>query len=289
MKMAYYPGCSLQGTARDYNESILDICKTLDIELVEIPDWNCCGASSAHMTNHEVAMRLSIRNLMQVKDEKLDILIPCPACFQRLKAADKALKHDPYHWDVDDYSPKFELVHISTFLAKHDILERIAAKITRPVADMRIACYYGCLSLRPQHLTDAVNHEMPTTLEDIVSAVGARPVSWSHRTECCSGSLTMTRPDIAGKLVGDIVRAAERGGATAMVTDCPMCQANVESRQLDINPAGPHLPVYYATELITAAISGSYPEKQQKVHLVSAQILQTHLDQATLSSTEEAR
>ncbi|SHO46647.1 CoB--CoM heterodisulfide reductase iron-sulfur subunit B family protein [Desulfopila aestuarii] len=289
MKMAYYPGCSLQGTARDYNESILDICNTLDIELVEIPDWNCCGASSAHMTNHEVAMRLSIRNLMQVKDEKLDILVPCPACFQRLKAADKALKHDPYHWDVDDYSPKFELVHISTFLAKPEILERISAKISRPVGDMRVACYYGCLSLRPQHLTDAVNHEMPTTLETIVSAVGARPVSWSHRTECCSGSLTMTRPDIAGKLVGDIVRAAERGGANAMVTDCPMCQANVEGRQLDINPSGPHIPVYYATELITAAMSGSYPEKQQKVHLVSAQVLQNHLNQAALSSTEETR
>jgi heterodisulfide reductase subunit B len=289
MKMAYYPGCSLQGTARDYNESILDICNILDIELVEIPDWNCCGASSAHMTNHEVAMRLSIRNLMQVKDEKLDILIPCPACFQRLKAADKALKHDPYHWDVDQYSPGFELIHISTFLAKPEILERLSARITRPVKDLRVACYYGCLSLRPQHLTDAVNHEMPTTLEAIVANVGAKPISWSHRTECCSGSLTMTRPDIAGKLVGDIVRAAERGGANAMVTDCPMCQANVESRQLDINPAGPHLPVYYATELITAAINGSYPEKQQKVHLVSADILQNHLAQAALSSTEETR
>lgn len=289
MKMAYYPGCSLQGTARDYNESILEICNALSIELEEIPDWNCCGASSAHMTNHEVAMRLSIRNLLQVQDSNLDILIPCPACFQRLKAADKALKENPEYWDVDHYRPGFELVHISTFLAKPKVLEKISAKITQPVGEMKVACYYGCLSLRPKHLTDAENHEMPTTLEAIVNAVGARPVSWSHRTECCSGSLTMTRPDIAGKLVGDIVRAAERGGATAMVTDCPMCQANVESRQLDFNPAGPHLPVYYATELITAAISGSYPEKQQKVHLVSASILQNHLAPTALSSTEETR
>jgi len=289
MNMAYYPGCSLQGTARDYNDSILEICARLDIGLEEIHDWNCCGASSAHMTNHEVAMRLAIRNLLLARDNARDILIPCPACFQRLKAADKALRADPDHWDVDEYDPPFELVHISTLFARPEILERITAQITRPVGELRVACYYGCLSLRPKHITDAENHEMPTTLEAIVSAVGARPVSWSHRTECCSGSLTMTRPDIAGRLVGDIVSAAIRGGATAIVTDCPMCQANVESRQLDINPAGPHLPVYYATELIAAAISGAYPEKQQKIHLVPADILQNHLAQAAEPSREETR
>lgn len=286
MKMAYYPGCSLQGTARDYNESIVELCGRLSIDLVEIPDWNCCGASSAHMTNHEVAMRLSVRNLLMVRDEKHDILIPCPACYQRLKAADKALKHDPEFWDVDYYSPDFELVHISTFLSRPEVLAQLSPLVTRSLGGMRVACYYGCLSLRPKHLTDAKEHEMPTTLETIVTAVGARPVSWSHRTECCSGSLTMTRPDIAGRLVGDIVAAATRGGATAIVTDCPMCQANVESRQLDISPSGPHLPVYYATELIMAAISGTYPEKQQKLHLIQASVLHNHLSQPDLIKEE---
>lgn len=286
MNMAYYPGCSLQGTARDYNDSIYEICRKLAINLIEIPDWNCCGASSAHMTNHEVAMRLSIRNLLMLKDRKLDILIPCPACFQRLKAADKALRSDPEYWDVEHYNPDFDLVHISTFLSRPAVLERLSAMVTQPVRDLRVACYYGCLSLRPQHITDAQECEMPTTLEEIVTAVGAQPVSWSHRTECCSGSLTMTRPDIAGKLVGDIVAAAHRGGATAMVTDCPMCQANVESRQLDIAPKGPHLPVYYATELIMAALNGNYPDRQKKLHLVSACALQNHLNRSDLTREE---
>lgn len=287
MKMAYYPGCSLHGTAADYNDSILEICETLDIELVEIQDWNCCGASSAHMTNHEIAMRLSMRNLLLAHDDPSDILIPCPACFQRLKGADKALKEDADYWDVEEYSPKFSLVHISTFLSRPEVLQKLQEKMSQPVGELKVACYYGCLSLRPQHITDAPRHEMPTTLEDIVTAVGAKPVNWSHRTECCSGSLTMTRPDIAQKLVGDIVEAAKRGGANAMVTDCPMCQANVESRQLDINPEGPHLPVYYATELITAALSGNYPEKQQNLHLVSASVLQQQMAQAALPTTEE--
>jgi len=289
MKMAYYPGCSLHGTARDYQASILELCTYLDIELVELPDWNCCGASSAHMTNHEIAMRLSIRNLLLAKDMGLDVLIPCPACFQRLKAADKSLRTDPEYWDVEIYQPQFKLLHISTLLASPEMLGRIGAKITRPVGDIRVACYYGCLSLRPKHITDAANHEMPTTLENIVKTVGAQPIGWSHRTECCSGSLTMTRPDIATKLVGDIVNAATRGGANAMVTDCPMCQANVEGRQIDLNPAGPHLPVYYATELIIAAINGSYPAKHQKNHLVSAQILQDYLAPAEQATMEETR
>jgi heterodisulfide reductase subunit B len=118
---------------------------------------------------------------------------------------------------------------------------------------------------------------MPVTLERIVEAIGAVPVNWSHRTECCSGSLTMTRPDIAGKLVGDITAAARRGGATAMVTDCPMCQANVESRQLDLGGED-DLPVFFATELIMAAIDGSHSKKQQKVHLVSPAVVSQHLD-----------
>ena len=285
MKMAYYPGCSLSSTARDYNQTIVEICAFLDIELVEIRDWNCCGASSAHMTNQEVAMRLAIRNLVLAGDSDLDILIPCPACYQRLKSADKALRKDSFYWDVEEYEPRFDLVHISTLLSRSDVLERISKGVKKSVRELNIACYYGCLSLRPPHITDAPDPEMPNTLERIVAAVGGTPVNWTHRTECCSGSLTMTRPDIAEKLVGDIVAAAKRGGATAMVTDCPMCQANVESRQL--NNTDSYLPVYYATELIVAALSGEYPAKQQNMHLVPASVLEQHLSQA-ITTREDA-
>ncbi len=286
MNMAYYPGCSLHGTARDYNQTIEEICERLEVNLIEIPDWNCCGASSAHMTNREVSMRLAMRNLLLIKDRSLDVLVPCPACYQRLKTADKALRDDPEYWDVGDYTPRFELLHISTFLSRPDVVGRLKKMVKKSIREMRVACYYGCLSLRPPHITDAPNHEMPTTLETMVAALGATPVSWSHRTECCSGSLTMTRPDIAEKLVGDIVQAARRAGATAMVTDCPMCQANVESRQPRNDAAGPPLPVYYATELIVAAIQGDYPAKQQKMHLVPAQALRQHLAQAELVREE---
>jgi heterodisulfide reductase subunit B len=271
MKFSYYPGCSLQGTALDYDQSVREICAALDIELIDIPDWNCCGASSAHMTSHEIGMRLPMRNLL-LNREGLDILVPCAACYQRLRASDIALRENPGFWDVEQYNPDFNIIHISTFLASPEITGRIREKVQKTLSGMHLACYYGCLSLRHPKITGAANSEMPRTLETIVATLGAAPVNWSHRTECCSGSLTMARPDIARKLVADINKAARRGGATAFVTDCPMCQANLESRQLDAHPLE-SLPVFFATELIAAALSGTYPQKQRKVHLVAPDIL----------------
>jgi len=283
MRLSYYPGCSLQGTALDYDQSVRTVCNRLGFELVDLPDWNCCGASSAHMTDHEVGIRLPMRNLLLAAELGNDVLVPCAACFQRLKAADRDLRSNPEFWDLPAYAPDFSIVHISTLLADAENLDRIAAGVKLPLSGLRVACYYGCLSLRHPKITGVRNFEQPDTLESIVGAIGARPVSWSHRTECCSGSLTMARPDIARKLVGDIVAAARRAGAEAIVTDCPMCQANVESRQLD-QVGDTQLPVFFATELIDAALSGSYPARQRRLHLVPAEILTD-----TISMSEQRR
>ncbi len=224
------------------------------------------------MTNHEIGMRLPMRNLLLAAEIGNDILVPCAACFQRLKAAEKGLKENPGYWDLPEYAADLEIIHISSLLAEEASVEQIKQLAQIRLAGLKVACYYGCLSLRHPKITGVLNYEQPETLETIVEAVGAQPVSWSHRTECCSGSLTMARPDIARKLVGDIVTAARRAGAEAMVTDCPMCQANVESRQLDLAD-NKHLPVFFATELLSAALSGTYPAKQHKLHLVSPDIL----------------
>jgi len=272
MKFSYYPGCSLEGTAADYDRSLRQVCRLLDIELVEIEDWNCCGASSAHMTDHEAGMRLPIRNLLLAMRAGHDILVPCAACFQRMKAADKALRTDDAYWDVAGYRPVCDIVHVSTFLTRADLLLQAAAKVTRSLRGLTLACYYGCLSLRHPHITDAPDWEQPRTLERIVENLGATTVSWSHRTECCSGSLTMARPDIAQHLVAEIVNAARRAGADALVTDCPMCQANVETRQKK-EATTPMLPVFFVSELLEAALTGTYPSRQQRAHLVPPQPL----------------
>lgn len=286
MKLSYYPGCSLQGTALDYDHSVRTVCGRLGIELIDIPDWNCCGASSAHMTSHEIGIRLPMRNLLlNLSKPGHDILVPCAACYQRLRAADQVMRNKPEFWDLAEYRPDFKILHISTLLADPAITDCYQSMVVRSLGAMPIACYYGCLSLRHPKITGAANFEVPETLETIVRALGGSPVSWTHRTECCSGSLTMARPDIARRLVGDIQHAAIRGGASAFVTDCPMCQANLESRQAD-SSSGKSLPVFFATELIAAAISGEYPKKQQRVHLIAPDIL-SHIFTADKTARED--
>lgn len=273
MKMSYYPGCSLTGTSKEYDESVREVAGLLGMELLELPDWNCCGASSAHMTDHDLSVRLSARNLDIAQNEGNNVLVPCAACFQRLKAADKALREDPGRWNRDDYSPNFNIVHMTTRLCEPEMLDRIRASVKRSLSGLKVACYYGCLSLRPPKVTGASDYERPMGLDMIVEALGGEPVHWSHKTECCGGSLTMTRSDISLKLIGDIVEAAARGGAEAIVVDCPMCQANLDSRQMDL-AAGrtEQLPVFFATELIAAALTERAGGKL-KGHLVDPLVL----------------
>jgi len=270
VRLSYYPGCSLTGASREYDESVRETMALLGVELQELDDWNCCGASSAHMTSHELAIDLGARNLKLAAEAGDDLLVPCSACFQRLKAADKALREDPREYDLDSYAPGFEIVHITSLLAGQEMLAKIAAAVKRPLDGLPVACYYGCLSLRPPKITGETACEIPTRLDRIVAALGGRAVAWSHKTECCSGSLTMARPDISRRLIGDIVDAARRAGAKALATDCPMCQANLESRQLDLTggDAEQALPVFFATELIAQALSDEAGGKRWKGHLI---------------------
>jgi heterodisulfide reductase subunit B len=271
VKLSYFPGCSLTGTAAEYDRSIREVAEWLDIELVELEDWNCCGASSAHMTSHELGIELSARNLELAAQAGLDLLVPCSACFQRLRAADHALGQAPVDEGAKPWAPDFEVLHLTRLLARPEVLERLGKAVVRPLTGLRLACYYGCLSLRPPQLTGARDHEDPQGLDRLVKVLGAEAVRWSHKTECCSGSLTMARPDIARTLIGELLQAARRGGAQAIVTDCPMCQANLESRQLDLlraegSQAG--LPVFFSTELVALALAAETAPKRFTEHLV---------------------
>lgn len=275
MKMTYYPGCSLTGTAKDYDESVRETAGLLDIDLVELQDWNCCGASSAHMTNHELAGGLARRNLELAEQSGIDLLVPCSACYSRLRMADWEIRQEPKRFDREDYQPDFEIVHISSLLSKPEILEKLKQSCTRKLTGLRVACYYGCLSSRPPKISGQKQYENPMGMDLVVEALGGEAVKWSHKTECCSGSLTMARPDISQALIGDIVRSAQKAGAVALVTDCPMCQANLESRQLDLAGESDFttLPVFYPSELIAACLKERPDSRQWKGHLIDPSVL----------------
>jgi len=276
MKYSYFPGCSTKGTARDYEASILEVTRLLGIELAELPDWNCCGASSAHMINEKLDVKLSARNLAQANEAGLPLMTPCAACYQRTRNANLVLKEKGAEYGMAGYEGKVAIEHLTGLLVKPENLEKIRSLVKHPLKGVKFAAYYGCLTNRPPRVTGAADYEQPRELDRIIEAVGGTAVSWSHRTECCGGSLTVARADIVRHLVKDIVNAARRGGAEAIVVDCAMCQANLESRQADLLKTDSDfqmLPVYFGTEIIAAALSEAGEAKWIKGHLLDASFL----------------
>ncbi len=266
---AYYPGCSLHGTAHEYEDSVQEVARLLNIRLTEIPDWNCCGASSAHMTDHGLAVDLAARNLRIAERTGKDLLVPCAACFHRLKAAEKAMGAEAER--QGGKTPKIGVFHLSDWLRRPDSLRKIRDAVKTPLKGMRLVPYYGCLITRPPSITDSGEHEDPKSMDFLIQILGGEAKRWSHKTECCGGSLALGRADITNALVSRLVKAAVRADAQGILTMCPMCQANLETNQLELkqqDSGHPVLPIFFATELIAACISESTSAKRWKAHLV---------------------
>ncbi len=258
MQVTYYPGCSLQGTARDYAESILGICSALDIQLAEVPDWNCCGATAAHSIDHRASIELAGRTLnLAAKLPHADMLVPCPLCFNRLKTAAKTLLGEhPQRYGIKLQGSLPQIRDLANFLATEKMLAATAKQVKKPLAGLKVVCYYGCMASRPPEVTGAKDFEDPQALDRIVENLGATPIPWPFKTDCCGASQVLSRLDIVSQLVGKLYDMAQRVGAQAIVVSCQMCQANLDMYQQKIQAdRGKRftLPVYYFTELIGLA------------------------------------
>jgi len=272
VEASYYPGCSLHGMAAEYDQSVRAVCEGLGIGLRELPDWNCCGASSAHFLDDELAVRLSARNMTIAERQGLQLLVPCSACFQRLKAADKALRTDPARWGDGPYEGKAEVLHVNEFFDRPEVIDTLKRKITRPLRGLAGVPYYGCLSQRPPKVTDCPAPENPTSMDNLLRVVGMEVRPWSYKTDCCGASLTLTRPDLVHKMSGDLFEAALEAGAECLVTDCPMCHSNLDTLQAEIEAQRSkqfNLPVFYLTELMALAIDAGETERWWKRHFVN--------------------
>jgi heterodisulfide reductase subunit B2 len=277
MKVSYYPGCSLEGTAIDYKQSLEAAVKILDIELNELPDWTCCGASSAHVSDDKLAVSLAGRNLMIADKMGQDLMVPCAACFQRLKAADKSLKAGQIIEGIEHkYEGKFDIKHSADLIWEAVGEKGLAARVKKPLAGLKPVCYYGCLTTRPPRITDAVNPEDPQSMDEIMKALGADVQNWSYKTDCCGGNLVLTHTELAKKLIKKLFDMAEEAGADCIVVGCPMCQSNLDTRQAEIlkeNGQKYNLPVYYFTELMGLAFGEPSVEKCLNKHITEAKAL----------------
>ncbi|MHB1000553.1 MAG: CoB--CoM heterodisulfide reductase iron-sulfur subunit B family protein [Armatimonadota bacterium] len=261
MKFAYYPGCSLHSTASEYDLSTRSVCSAMGIELEEIPDWNCCGASSAHAINHDLSIALPIRDLAKAEQMGMDVVAPCAACFSRLNSVNAAIKKDPELHDRINKEIGIEYkgsTNVLSLLAAIDKIDpdEIKSRVKKPLTGIKAASYYGCLLLRPPGIIKFDDPENPVSMDNIMTALGAEAVKWPFKTECCGAGLSLSKSDIVVKLTHDILSMAKRSGANCIVTACPLCQGNLDMRQSQVESTYGEkfdLPVFYFTQLMGLA------------------------------------
>jgi heterodisulfide reductase subunit B len=244
------------------------------VDLLELPDWNCCGASSAHVTNESLALKLAARNLAIAEKQGMDLVVPCAACYGRFKAAEK----EPAEEGGPAPKWNFRVLNLLEFIVGSGLSEKIQALKKRSLAGLKVVCYYGCLLVRPPKVTGARKYENPEEMDRLMELLGAESIPWSYKTDCCGGSLVLTRTDIVRRLTQKLFDKALEAGAEAIVVACPLCQSNLDSRQEEIaREAGKRyeLPILYFTELIGLAMGHKDTNKWFKRHFISPMKLLT--------------
>ncbi|MDH7571904.1 MAG: CoB--CoM heterodisulfide reductase iron-sulfur subunit B family protein, partial [Armatimonadota bacterium] len=262
---AYFPGCSQQGMAAEFDWSARLACERLGVVLEEVPDWVCCGATPAHATNHLLSIALPTITLAKVEEagSGATLVAACASCYSRLRAANHEMRADPALRErvarVAEVAYQGSVVvrHLLDVLVNDVGVDAIREKVTRPLSGLKVACYYGCLLVRPPKVAAFDDPENPSFMERILEAAGAECVDWPYKTECCGSSFSLSRSDLVVKLVNDILREARDAGAQAVAVACPLCQSNLDMRQLDVAKRFPtryEMPVFYFTQLLGLAL-----------------------------------
>ena len=278
MKYAYFPGCSLHSTAREYDRSAKEVALALGIELAEIPDWICCGATPAHITMQLLSIALPVKNLLLAKKmEACEVVTCCAACFNRLKTANKFMKQrgeeqlkiekilgEPYRGEV-------EVRHFLDVLVNVFGSKNLETRVIKRLKGLKVASYYGCLLNRLKDVTGLDDEEEPRMIDDLMEVLGAEAVKWPYKTGCCGASFSLTKTDVVLKLSGDILQMAYDEGAQAIVVACPMCQSNLDIRQAMVNKKYKknfNMPIIYFTQLVALALGVEMKKLGFEKHMV---------------------
>jgi heterodisulfide reductase subunit B len=273
MELSYYPGCSLHGTSVEYDESTRAVCSELDIELNELEDWSCCGATSGHAIGGDLGLALPARNLAIAAKDGRDVVVPCAACFNRLRAAQVAAREGKLPDGIPAFDKVVDVRSLVDVIAAPEMLSRLAGKVKKTLEELSVVPYYGCLLVRPREVTGASDIEDPQDMDAVLKVLGVDLKTWSYKTQCCGGGLALPRADIVGKLVGKLLSMARRSGADCIVTACPMCLMNLETRQFEglrdgSVPEEDSMPVLYFTELVGIALEMEWVSGWLAKHLM---------------------
>ena len=263
MNFAYYPGCSARGSSKDYEMSTQAVCKALDMNLVDIPDWNCCGSTPAHAVDTELSAALCVRNLDIAAQQSAEVLLtPCPSCLSNLRMASKRMENPQFRQRVDELldgpsAEKFPPVtSVMQGIAQQFDMAAIADRVRKNLKGLKLAAYYGCLMSRPAELMNFGDPENPMLMEEMLSACGAEMVDFPLKTACCGASFGIPERPMTARNSGRILELATRLGVDAIIVACPLCQMNLDLRQQQAsNATGTrfNLPVLYFTQMMGLA------------------------------------
>lgn len=280
MRYAYYPGCSLHSTAKEYDHSLRAVCSRLDIQLAEIKNWFCCGSTPAHSVSNLLALALPLGNLALVQKMGLtEVVVPCPSCFSRFKSALYKVESEPQLRQkmepviASTLSNAIRVRHPLEIMSSEYQLAKIASLKKLELAGLKVVCYYGCLLTRPPKVAQFDLCEHPETMDRILRAGGFTTLDWSYKTDCCGASFALTRTDIVLKLSNETLEAAKVVGADAIAVACPLCHLNLDTRQEEIETTysvNYNLPILYFTQLLGLSFGMSPSELLLKKHFVDA-------------------
>jgi heterodisulfide reductase subunit B len=252
--LSYYPGCSLEGTARTYDLTTRAVLGAVGVQLEELDNWVCCGASSAHRADPRLAAELQALNLRIAGERGKNVVVPCAACYNRLKTAEA----DAAHTGV------VTVLSLLEVFASGEISSAIRRRRRDDLRGLPVVAYYGCLLTRPLEVTGAAGAFDPTAMDAVLFGLGADVRRWSHKTICCGASFALPEPEIVTTLCGELRDAAVEAGARVIVTACPMCQSNLDTRQ----PGEPRLPVVFLTELMALAMELEVADRCWRDHWI---------------------
>lgn len=269
-RAAIFPGCSLEGTSRAFHASLISVMRALKQDCVVLRDWNCCGASAAHTVDHQLYLALCARNLSQAQEQGYgEIIAPCAACYHRLACAQSELAGNPDTLAQINaraelaYSGGVRVVNVLDHFIGRQGAQAIAERVTHSLANLRVACYYGCLNSRvPRaYRSDAASQltqsEYPMSMDLLARALGAHTVDWSHKTECCGAGMSVTADSISMRLVARILDDAVASGADCICVACPMCHNNLDVKQDAIRAEfgiERPMPILFITQLMGLAL-----------------------------------
>jgi heterodisulfide reductase subunit B len=260
---AYFPGCSLHGTSKEYDLSTKAVFKELEFPLQEPEGWGCCGTTPSHSTDHYLSTLLPIKNVALMQGEGFDhITTPCPSCFLRMKVALKDAEENgdlrrSLTSEIPDLSFNgIKVEHLLNTVTEKIGYQKVASKVVHLLKGLKVVCYYGCIITRPPKITEVKDYEYPTNMDRLMKVLGVDPLDWSYKTRCCGVSLGITQLPIALDLSRKILKNAKSVGADAIVVACPLCHVNLDARQQQIEEEFKedfHLPILYFTELMGLA------------------------------------